>query len=551
MDGRLIGNYQLGRELGRGAFGVAYEAWQMFDDKPLARVAIKFITPQDERQRDSIIGELMALANLSDPHVVGYRSYDEVELDGARQIYIVLEFADGGTLTEALRSSEMSAREILCVARDVAKGLAFLAVRGVVHRDIKPDNVLGFARSQGMLWKISDLGLAAPVATESRALGAAGTMLYMAPEAWRGASSPTSDVWALGLCLHEAATQKRLWCDAAPGALEYLICNDAPPLDADLPLVLRPLIEGCLQHDVARRWSAAHALQYAEEALKKLPSGGDEWGDIIVSQSGGGTHSTVCDAIADAAPNSRIAILPGHYVENVVIDKNLHLIGIDPRGGQAREKVFLECGTGNALKVSGAQGRLENISLRGMARAAGKKFHAVTVGEGALGLKNCAVTSDSLACIMAGGKARIALLDSRLEAGASDGVLAQDGAQVVLRDSRIDACLRGITARRSAQIDARATTISNCGEDGVRVTEAATVILDNCKISGNGAGLSVGSGANAKVKGGQISHNKKQGVRAESGSVLEVEGCDLRGNGFGAWQIDAGAQVTRGNNTPA
>ncbi len=551
MDGRLIGNYRLGRELGHGAFGVAYEAWQMIDDQELARVAIKIIKPKNEAQRNSIISELMAWSKLPHPYIVSYLTYIEAESDSAKLLCIVLEFADAGTLTEALRAGEMSAREILCVARDVAKGLAFLAVRGVVHRDIKPDNVLGFARSQGTLWKISDLGLAAPVSTESRALGAAGTMLYMAPEAWRGAPSPASDMWALGLCLHEAATQKRMWDGAAQGALGYLICNDAPPLDADLPLVLRPLIEGCLQHDVARRWSAARALQYAEEALKKLPSGGDEWGDIIVSQSGGGTHSTVCDAIADAAPNSRIAILPGHYVENVVIDKNLHLIGIDPKGGQAREKVFLECGTGNALKVAGAQARLENISLRGMARAAGKKFHAVSVMEGALGLKNCAVTSDSLACIMAGGKARVALLDSRLEAGASDGVLAQDGAQVVLRDSRIDACLRGITARRSAQIDARATTISNCGEDGVRVTEAASAILDNCKISGNGAGLSLGSGANAKVKGGQIAHNKKQGVRAESGSMLEVEGCDLRGNGFGAWQIDAGAQVTRLNNTPA
>ena len=200
-----LGEFELRRELGRGAMGAVYEAWQ----PSLGRtVALKRLAPAwagDARSRERFTAEARTLARLHHTHIV--------EIYGAGtegdELYFVMELIEGRSL-DRVAPAELgapgAARE-RCVAelgRQAAEALAYAHERGVLHRDIKPANLL--LDAQGLL-HVGDFGLAA--AAEGGAAAAhsqpdAGTLRYLAPERLLGRpASASSDQYALGLSLHE------------------------------------------------------------------------------------------------------------------------------------------------------------------------------------------------------------------------------------------------------------------------------------------------------------------------------------------------------------
>ncbi|MGE0713586.1 MAG: SUMF1/EgtB/PvdO family nonheme iron enzyme [Planctomycetota bacterium] len=266
---RRLGGYQVEGELGRGAMGVVYRA----RDESGRLVALKVVQgalepPQRERfQRE---GELTA--RLRHPQILTVHAAGE---DQGRP-WLAYELVEGAqTLDEAFAQRDL--RERVALVRDLARALGVAHAQGVVHRDVKPDNVL--VDAAGRL-RVADFGLACAEDLDrmTRSGVAVGTPLYMAPERFRGEDergSPRVDVWSVGVILYEALTG-RLPFEAVDivSLLAALKRPPAPPRRLD-PAVPRGLEQVCLRAlalDPARRHPDAAAL--ADDLDAFLAGGG-------------------------------------------------------------------------------------------------------------------------------------------------------------------------------------------------------------------------------------------------------------------------------------
>ncbi len=204
----LAGRYQIRRVLGKGATGVVLEA----DDRvSRSLVALKVFKPEiasDDRWQEVVGSELRHARQIMHPNVC--RVFDAGEADGYR--FLSMEFASGGSLRHRLKEagSDRSFEARVADARAVVNGLAAIHAAGMIHRDVKPDNVL---RMEDGRLVLTDFGLAvAPGQTTfvSGYSGAVGTPSYMAPEvALGGDASMASDVFSLGVLLHEIFFDRR------------------------------------------------------------------------------------------------------------------------------------------------------------------------------------------------------------------------------------------------------------------------------------------------------------------------------------------------------
>jgi len=192
------GRFEVLRELGRGGFGVVFEA----RDRELGRlVAVKVVRPRRGVDPRMLRSEAEAAAALHHPNIV---TVHDLGSDGGEG-WLVLELLRGETLEERLRRGPLPGPEALRVATEVARGLAHAHHAGVLHRDLKPSNV--FLCDDGAV-KILDFGLSRVFGSGSGPEG--GTPAYMAPEQWRReAEDERTDVFALGVMFHEMLTGNR------------------------------------------------------------------------------------------------------------------------------------------------------------------------------------------------------------------------------------------------------------------------------------------------------------------------------------------------------
>ena len=268
-EGDRVGRFIVLRELGRGAMGVVYAA---FDEELARRVAVKllhFVAGVDASTgRSQLLREAQALARLTHPNVVGV--YEAGVWQGS--VYVAMEYVQGVDLQAWLAAERRPWRETLAVLRQAGEGLLAAHRSGLVHRDFKPSNVLvgddGRAR-------VADFGLAArrgelPPGDEISAIpslltstiagdGAlVGTPAYMAPEqVRRGEATAYSDQFAFGVALHEALHGVRPFRGDDFAALAHAIQHSEPPPpppETTAPAWLQPLILRCLAKDPARRW---------------------------------------------------------------------------------------------------------------------------------------------------------------------------------------------------------------------------------------------------------------------------------------------------------
>src|SRR5262245_32930557 len=261
--GRIFADrYRVVSLLGRGATGEVYRA----DDLKLGqRVALKLLAPtsgQHRRFLERFIAEVRLARDIAHPNVC--RVYDIGEAEGWH--YLSMEYIDGETLSSLLRRiGSLPAEKALDVARQLGAGLAAAHDRGVLHRDLKPGNIMLDGRGQV---RIVDLGFATPIADPKSDV--AGTPAYMAPEQLRGDyASERSDLFALGAVLYELFTGQRLF--RARTFAERLISADGgPPAVARLAGIdpaVENVIRSCLEVDPADRPASAWAV------AARLPGG--------------------------------------------------------------------------------------------------------------------------------------------------------------------------------------------------------------------------------------------------------------------------------------
>lgn len=289
MSGRIVGHYELLEVLGKGGIGTIYKA----RDLKLERdVAVKFLAPEiasDAAQKARFVREAKAASILDHPSICTIHEIGETD-DG--QLFIVMAYCRGQSLRARLETKPLSIREAIDIAGKVALGLQHAHRSGIVHRDIKPGNIM--VAEDGAI-KIVDFGLArfsneyTPLTREGAILG---TVAYMSPEQIQGSVvDHRTDVWSWGIMFYEMLCGRRPFEGGSSITIAEEILHKQPPRPGSLrpiPGALDEMVLQTLEKDPSRRQQSAQELV---EQLAQLSSS---------SRSGplGKLEPTVLDSVA-------------------------------------------------------------------------------------------------------------------------------------------------------------------------------------------------------------------------------------------------------------
>jgi class 3 adenylate cyclase/tetratricopeptide (TPR) repeat protein len=251
----VAGKYRITRKIGGGGMGVVYEAE---DTRLKRRVALKFLTSEQTlapEAKERFLREAQASSKLDHPNIC---TVYEIGEDEARRLFIAMTFCPRESLKEKLKGGPLPVREALDVAMQIGHGLACAHDQGIIHRDIKPGNIMEAATGE---FKIVDFGLAKVVEDSAitRTAGMTGTLAYMSPEQIQGErlGFPT-DIWSLGVMLYEMLTGVLPFGGEHPQAVIFAVLNTSPvppsEVRADLPAALDRIILRCLAKEPRFRY---------------------------------------------------------------------------------------------------------------------------------------------------------------------------------------------------------------------------------------------------------------------------------------------------------
>lgn len=273
MVGRTIKHYEIESELGQGGMGVVYRA----KDTVLGRtVALKFLPPmfaQDEDARKRFVHEAKAVSALDHPNVAVVH---EIGTGENGEMFLVMAFYEGQTLEDIIADGPVDLDDTVRYMLEAAKGLDAAHSKGIIHRDIKPGNIM--VTESGLL-KILDFGLA-KVSDVTMTMGAMslGTLAYMSPEQAQGQPVDNrTDLWALGVVFYEMLAGKRPFDGPYDAAILYAAANeDHTTVKAwrdDAPDHLVAIVDKLLQKQPENRYqSAAELIADLQSATAPPPS---------------------------------------------------------------------------------------------------------------------------------------------------------------------------------------------------------------------------------------------------------------------------------------
>jgi serine/threonine protein kinase len=267
----LDDRYELSAVLGEGTFGRVYRGW----DRRLERfVAVKVVKPwwaEDPDWARSFEREAQLLARISHPGIV--QIFDVGQADEG--LYYVSELVDGESLADRLTRGPLDPWTATAIAEQLARALAQAHAQRIVHRDVKPANIL--LAADGHV-KVGDFGVArlAEGTTDGANATIVGTPRYMAPEQARGwRITPATDVYSVGIVLYEMLTGRPPFTERAAVELALRHLNDPPPpLPASVPVPVAALVKRALAKDPGDRYAdGAQIADALAGALRSAPAG--------------------------------------------------------------------------------------------------------------------------------------------------------------------------------------------------------------------------------------------------------------------------------------
>jgi hypothetical protein len=309
----LDGRYRLDARIAAGGMG---EVWHGTDLALSRAVAVKLLHPEHASQPDGLArfrAEAQQAGSLSHPNIA--QVYDYCEPASPDPAYLVLELVDGPSLARHLDAGPLSPARTLDVIEQAASGLAAAHRAGLLHRDIKPGNLL---LSQDGLIKITDFGIAraAGSVVHTRTGALTGTPAYLAPERFAGApATPATDLYALGVVAHQCLTGRLPFAgDPLVVALAH-VERDMPPLPDSVPADLAALVADLTRKDPRARPASAIAVlaragliraavsgPAANLACTGTTSGGTSFGGTSAAEGSEATHTAALDSPAGYSP---------------------------------------------------------------------------------------------------------------------------------------------------------------------------------------------------------------------------------------------------------
>ncbi|HEX9009445.1 MAG TPA: right-handed parallel beta-helix repeat-containing protein [Holophagaceae bacterium] len=593
-----LGKFEIVRLLGKGAMGEVYLGRDVRLGREVALKVVHSGSAFGDEAQARFEREAQAAAALNHPNVVTVYEFGEDE--GVH--YLVMELVEGEEFETLIRDGKAPKAELLEALAQVCEGLAYAHSRGVIHRDIKPSNVLVARHGGRPHAKLMDFGVAQMGLSSLTQTGTwMGTVNYMAPEYLdTGKASASSDLFAVGVILYEVLTggRKPFQGDTATAVLNRILLHAPEPLRpqdlSEVPGRMVAVLEKALAKNPANRFADGNALAAAirgalaasapeppaPAATVVHPSGGTQ--PIKVGR--GGQALSLKVALRNARPGAQIVLMPGHYRESVVVDKD---VSIQAQGDPAQ--VVLEGVGGPALTLQASGVALHGFTLRA---PAGEPAFLIDGGSAQVeacvleGAESCADLRSGASVqfrdcrmeggcvgVRVGGDAHLRIQGGRLSGSSLAGVRVLPGGQAALQDvafaagngvglhveARGQAGLEGCTIRGAAAgsvevaPDGRAQ-LTRCSLvesrfAGLLALERSHAVLEDCEVSGHAcAGVHLLAGANVVLRACRVRENAGFGLAIMNRGLATLDGCTVQANGGAGLLIHHGATVQARNS---
>jgi hypothetical protein len=549
-----LGKYEVLRLLGKGTMGEVYLGRDPLLDRLVALKTIQSGSAFAGEEQARFEREARAMASLNHPGIVTI--YDFGVSDGV--YFLAMEYLEGEDLASLIQRGTLTKLELLEVVVQVCEGLGYTHAQGIVHRDVKPANILVALGGRAPVAKLLDFGVAAVDRSTLTAQGTwMGTASYMAPEYLdSGKASPSADLFAAGVIIYEILSGgRRPFPGETPAAVLGAILHK-PPLELDpadtegIPSAVLEVMERALAKDPALRHATGEELAEAlRGALASPPGpGASRARQILVGRGGGASYLSLRVALRQAQDGDVIEVLPGLYRESLVLDKAVTLQG----GGDGAECV-VESPSGSCVAVEAASCALRGLTFRGRDAAP-----ALDLLAGSLTLENCSVLNPAGPGLRLGAEHPLEATDCRFESqgaeaailepgstsrflrctfggGGAAGVLALEGAQATLEDCTLAGeGAAGLHALGGARIRLTECRLEQNQGLGLSLVDGARAELDGCRISGNGEpGLLLHRQGSASLTRCQVTDGRSFGIACHGGAVLALAHTEVRGNAQG------------------
>ena len=561
------GKYRVEAEVGRGGMGSVYRVVGCDFVTEGEVYALKVPNPalmvgDAARRFEQEVKTGLRLSKKEPNRIVLTRGYVRVnDPHTGQDLYgMVMDFIDGRSLAQEIayrrgQKKTFAFEEVATILRDVAEALAFAHEQtpAVVHCDVKPHNVM---LGVGGRAKLMDFGIARVLNDSSVLTGSMhqlGSAAYVAPEISAGRSPDVrSDVYSLGVLMLEMITGScssdisdcdncpKEWIDLYEEATAHSRKRRPESTRAFLdrleklpiPVAEKPVRDPL--HDLTHRPDAISppiapsSLPITSESdarplmLARPPK------KIVVDCNGDGDCMTISQAIIRAGIGTHIIIRPGRYNENVIVSKDVKIMGEG-----SRTEIILESCTGSPLTMATDGGSIEKITIRRLAQPSQRYEAAIVVAHGRPVIQDCSISSNAFACVLVKGQAsnptvRRCEITNELGVGV---YIFGDGSGQIADCPRLSGGLAGVLIAGASTVNILNCKISGCNTAGLYAKRCKSLRIERCSIFLNGkVGIMIADDAHATVADCAFRENRGVGVFVSSEGSCGLQGCTLVAN---------------------